>query len=286
MGGDMSGFFLLPSFVQWTQEGRMSIKHASTVSDNFIAILPVLLTYEDLRTRESYPGIDRIATLAGVSPNTASTFLNTLAEWKWLHISRKPARLPGRMKHVYKMLYGAYGPQSEPTNWIRMDNALVRDGVWAVMPPSARRVYLVLRANGLREHRADGEWLNENDLDGTAAEYQFVPAKFWGSAYLTEATGLPDRTLRDAKAWLVKEGLVYSTHEHQEEGLLMPFDPQRHVPRVLKALETTRERNDTRGIAPASGYDKRGIRQLRRRTSGSERTPGATAGTRTVKKEQ
>lgn len=266
IGGDMNGYFLLPSVAVWIRDGKFNITHHGSVSDNFIAILPVLLAHENRTTRESFPSIARITTLAGVSSTSASDFLRELDKSGWLQIIRKS--IPGGLtQHVYKMRYTPYGPESISTDWIRIDKDMVLERVWAVMPPSVRRIYLIFRANGLREWCADGSWVPGADEGfDPEATCQFVPAEYWEPRYLQETSGLAQSTIREAKAWLWKAQLLKPTDDGQEPGIMMPFKPQMQAPKIIESLAKPRRRSDSeRNISQPSGHTIRSIRQMRRK---------------------
>lgn len=277
-------FVLLPSFGYWTREGRMNVNHKKSIGDEFIAIFPVLVSFENSVSRRSFPSLDKLAKLAGVSPNTAQQQVLTMSIRPdrpngWLHIIKKPIG-HGRTQHIYQMAYAAYAG-TESKEWIRIARAVFHKGVWAVMTPSARRVYLVLRAHGQFMERADGEWVEIEDTAGVLATEVYVPAAYWATSHLVKATGLNERTVREAKAWFIAADMAYPTADDQEEGVMMPFDPQRHAPKVLESIAATRKRNTERGIAPAaSGYAKRDIQRLRRTQAAGQKKSTSTQSVR------
>lgn len=255
-------FILLPpSFRLHAKEDGLR-----TLSDAFLALLPTLIAHENAETRMSYPSLDRLSALAGISPNTASAKIKEMSvgSHAWLNIVRHPLE-GGRVQHRYKMLYPRYEPgTSDPKEWIRMDIAMFHQGVWSVMSPATKRVYLILRAYASREEVAVGQWLDIEDVKGVDAEAAYLPPTFWDTRFLAERSGLAPRTVTQSKQWLYENGLVAPTDVDQEEGLLMPFDPKREAPKVLEAIARRKVRNEERGYPPASGYTTRGIRKMRR----------------------
>lgn len=267
-------YALLPNFAEWTREGRMSLAHAKPVHDHFIAVLPVLISFENAATRKSYPSLDKLAKLAGVSPTSAKEVLDINSARSghpngWWQILKKPIS-HGRTKHIYQMLYARYAGGDSP-DWIRVATSVFHRGVWAIMTPATKRVYLVLRAHGQFEEQAeDGISRPVELVAGVQATGVFVPAAYWATGYLVKATGLASRTVSEAKAWLIGNGLAYATDNDQEEGVMMPFDPQRKCDKVLASIAATQKRNQVRGIAPASGHAKRDIQRLRKAQIGGK----------------
>jgi len=78
--------------------------------------------------------------------------LKRLAEVGWFTIESRP-----HGGTVFRLTYAQYDPGvSKPEAWVRLARELIFSGVWAVMPPSARTLYLVLLANSTFGHLADG----------------------------------------------------------------------------------------------------------------------------------
>ncbi len=264
----MAGYVLLPPvFAEYCREGK-------SLGDDFIAVMPVLIAYDNPVTRKCWPSLETIRILAGVRQEKAKQLIERISVRTgnpngWLHIQKKPIG-NGRTQYVYELLYPRYSAASISQDWIKIDKSVILKGLWAVMPPTTRRVYLTLRARGLPAHRADGEWLIDADnlRDAEYSEH-FLPASYWGTSFLMEKTGIPERTIRESKAWIRDAGMAYpTTVEDVEAGMMMPFNPQRRAPKVLAALNSVRSRNQERGITPAaSGYAKRDIRQLQRAAS-------------------
>lgn len=259
----MKRFALLPGFGGWAREGRMNRKRVDSAPDTLIAILPVLICFENAQTRLSFPSLARLSALSGLSPTTASALLQAMnaSNGPWLRILREPIGY-GRVKHVYKMGYGQYCGEN-PRDWIRMDAALIINGIWGAMSPATRRLYLVLRALSWHEAKVEGKPWAKLDCD-LWPDCAFVPAARMELADLVELTGLSKRTIRESKSWMLHNGLMRPTDPLEHDGVLMPFDPCRRAPRVLAAIEATARREKTRGFGQASGYAKRSLRQMRK----------------------
>jgi len=191
-----------------------------------------------------------------------------------LRIEQRPAAR-GRTRHVYIMQYPPYTPgESDSGQWIRLDREIVMQGVWAAMRPATRRLYLVLRAHCLRQEHADGErWVDPGDLEGVQAEGAFLPAQFMSQDFLMQHTGLAPRTIRDSRQWLLDSGLAYPTPCSQVPGLILPFSPGCHAPKVLHALQASQEQAPSQENGAASGYITRTLRGMRRqqRKTGAKR---------------
>jgi hypothetical protein len=259
----MPRFALLPGFGAWAREGRMSKKREDGAPDTFIAILPVLICHENAETRLSFPSLARLSALSGLSPTTASAHLQAMnaSNGPWLRILREPIGY-GRVKHVYKMGYGQYCGEN-PRDWIRMDAALIINGIWGAMSPATRRLYLVLRALSWHGAKVEGKPWSTLDCE-LWPDNAFVPAAHMELPSLVELTGLAGRTVRESKRWMLANGLMRPTDSLEHDGVLMPFDPGRKAPHVLAAIEATKRREADRGYGKASGYARRSMRQMRK----------------------
>jgi len=277
-----TGFILLPALARWARGGHLHIE-TGEVPDVFLALLPVLVCFENAATRLSFPGLRKLAALAGLSPTTASHVLTAMGQKEdgWWHVIKKSIG-HGRTQHLYQMRYSCYDGTTPAGDWIRMSRSMVLGGVWAVMPPATRRIYITLRAHGQHEERAAGQWIPAEELAGTLSETVFVPADVaLPSGYLMELTGYCARTVFSAREWLFDNGLAFVTEEGQAPGIIMPIDPGLEAPEVLEGVAAAQERDRQRGFAPArSGYAMRTLKRLReKRTDGQCRKRLVTAGT-------
>jgi hypothetical protein len=155
---------------------------------------------------------------------------------------------------VFRLTYAQYEPGvSKAEAWIRLAREMIFSGVWAVMPPSARTLYLVLLANSTFGHLADGEWIEMEDgsWKDDLCDFDFVPAQCLEPSSLKRLSGLADRNFRKVRGWLQDNGLIFPTSHDQRPGLIIPRNPGRYSPAVKERLATLKEKplNRSRGGA-------------------------------------
>ena len=207
------GFALLP-FGEHAREGSVG-----KWSDAWLSVLTVLISFENKETRKSYPSLDTIAALAGVSKSNVGGTIGLLQTNKWLAISREKAGR-GRQRYVYTMRYSPYAASfgaGEGNKWISVYDDVVKSGVWAVMSPSVRKLYLVMKAFSMEGFYANTGWADSYTDAYTelrhdyAEDFDFMPASVldgFGKERPTLASlcGIADKTYRDAKNWLTDNG--------------------------------------------------------------------------------
>lgn len=226
MPNDERGFLLLP-LAEQLRDGRIS-----DWKDGPLSVLVVLIAHENARTREARPAISRIAVLAGIRKANVRPCLESLAAAGWC----RPAK-----GSAWEMLTARYDGDS--TRWIRISRPLIFDGVWSVMPPSAKRLYLVLLSLAWMGHHANYECISCYDLEDynyDSEDFVFVPAQHAEPVELARLAGLEPRTFRQARQWLLNAGLIQPTSQDQAPGLLLPHDPRLSAPSVMERLARVR----------------------------------------------
>ncbi len=218
--------------------------------DNILAVLPVLIAHENAQTRLARPGQERIATLAGVSKSTVSHSVNELEGGGWLRKVIVPIA-GGRTRFEYRMAYARYESGDTSGRWIVVHDYIILRGIWAAMAPSTRRLYLVLlslswagEAAGYTEDNVS-DWMAETPLEENG---RFVDASRLDPAYLRELAYIGPRTFARAWGWLTDNELVRPSEESAvvdvdfyREGVVLPFDPDRYAPVVMKRLEESKQ---------------------------------------------
>lgn len=221
-------FILLPMGRSYVDDMRLC-----STSDRMLAVLPVLIAHENHETRMCWPSIARVAALAGVGKETVVRATNELELFGWLKMHHG-----GSGRVCYELGYRPYDPDLNSSDYTRIDRPVIMRGLWAAIPASAKRLYVAMRALSVMGHRASGEWISDPDesscLDTDCSE-AFLPASRLGPSDLCDVTGLSPRTFRYARSWLLDNELALVSDD--VEGLILPFDPERYSPAVLKRLE-------------------------------------------------
>ena len=273
------GFALLP-FGQTARIGAMT-----EWPDVTLSVLTVLISFENQKTREAYPGMDTIAALAGISKTSVGPAIRNLQKAGWLKpMRRRPMR--GRAHWVYRMLYRRYekGPGSG-SEWISIYHDVIRSGVWAVMPPSARKLYLVMKAFAGEGAYADAGGISghnglSSDLKaGFARDFDFIPVSVLDGfgrerPTLANLCGIADRTFRDARAWLTDNGLMRFYEGESYSGLAFPYKPNRYAPKILELLENIKKTRSETARRGCTGHAQKALRALKMRSKKAGRQSG------------
>lgn len=230
------GFVLLP-LARMAREGKLA-----GWSDKGIAVLPVIVAHENAVTRLAWPSVARVAALAGVGKEAAREAVHSLECGGWLARVVRPGG-----GGAWKMTYLRYRPGAASGDWIRLGQDMVLRGAWAAFPPSAKRLYLILRGLSLLGHRATGTWIPNHEFDPNDLEANaFLPAQALDPGGLQELTGLNSRTLRHARAWLLENGMMLPSDEWEAPGMILPFEPGRYSPAVLDRVGRLRDETNNR----------------------------------------
>ena len=261
------GFAMLP-FRLHAREGSLSMW-----SDNQLSILAVLISFENRKTRLSFPNHDTIAALAGVSKGTIPNVISVLSDGGWFSVVRETV---GRMRirHAYHMKYASYDAGNNDRRWITVYNNIIKSGVWAVMPPSARKLYIVFKSFSYPGTYADHAWQDIDTLAYLLDEYpfDFMPESFldiFGTEAcptLAKLCGVSERTYRDAKKWLTDNNLMQYHEGDKFSGLAFPHNPERYSPRVLASIEAAKAASAERHGRALSSGSKRTIRAMKKST--------------------
>jgi len=246
------------------------------MDDHALTTLVVLIAHESARTRIACPSQDRMAILAGISKQAVATAVDGLAVARWLQKSRLPAP-GGRTRFQYHMTYARYVRGDTSASWLRLESHMVLNGIWAVMPPSVRRLYLCLLAmswsgdTALITEDNERDWLLEPRSSGAG---RFVDARYLEPSELRRLVRIEPRTFTRAWAWLTAEKLLEpvsdDSYENENsvcrEGVFLANLPDLYAPAVLERI--AKLKSDASFVTPGA---KRLLRHTRR-TSGSGQT--------------
>lgn len=265
------GFALLP-WAEHFRDGRMP-----TIPDSWIAVLPVIIAHANAN-REAWPGYARICALASVSRSTLHEAIDGLVRSGWIY---QYTRNAGKISHnVYRLIYGN---KADSRRWIALHHDIIFSGVWAMMRPSDRKVYLMLRAFGWRGGHSMAADFVACDIDMLGEPYasicrdsNFLPAHIYDPTVFQQLSGMKARTYRASFAWLLSNRLVIAVGEKNDmqEGLLMPFRPGRYAPDIKERLMLAK--TASRGKMEASSGAKRSLSFARRRQSRDSAAPASS----------
>ena len=270
------GFALLP-FGLFAREGSLA-----TWPDNQISILGVLISFENRKTRLSFPNHDTIAALAGVSKTTIPTAIDKLSRSGWILVVRKSIGRV-RVQHAYQMKYMSYDLRgNDDRRWVTVYDTIIRSGVWAVMPPSARKLYLVLKSFSYPGGYADIGWQDGSTLADLLDEYpyDFMPEHLLDEfgkeerPTLANLCGVSERTYRDAKKWLIDNNLMKYHEGDMFNGFTFPHNPGKYAPNVLAAIEAAKAASVARLAGALSSGSKRTIRAIKKSTKLAQKRTG------------
>ncbi len=267
----MAGFLLLP-LKQQILEGKLH-----QMDDHVLATLVVLIAHESARTRIACPSQDRIAILAGVSQHSVASAVSALTASGWLQKSRLPAS-GGRTRFQYRMAYARYQNGDTSGRWLRLGSYVVLNGIWAAMPPSARRLYLALLSlswsgsSMLITEENQWDWFLERRDSGAG---YFVDARYLAPSELRRLAGIEPRTFTRAWAWLKDENLLEPVSDDSDEdeisecrdGVLLANLPDHYAPAVLARL--ARLKKEVLAVPPDA---KQLLRHTRRTSEGKNTT--------------
>jgi len=258
-----NGFILVP----WGEPAREG-KFAQFIGDE-VSTLVVLMSFENAETREAFPSLDTIAALAGMSKTTVMKCIDKLKKNNWFNVTYKRIG-NGRSKNVYQMTYQRY-TGGDSTGWIKIHHDIIRNGVWAIMPPSVRKLYLVMKAFCVAGSYADHGWLEIEEGDGSWYDFQedfdFMPASVFDGfgkvrPYLYELCRIQDKTYRDAKKWLFDNDLIRYYEGDYCNGLAFPYDARRYAPKVLETMEQKKEQQAI-SRKGCTGHAKKAFRAMK-----------------------
>lgn len=158
-----------------------------------------------------------------------------------------------------------------------MYDDVIKSGVWAVMPPSARKLYLVMKAFTVEGFYANTGWADPytdayTDLRHDYAEdFDFMPASVLDGfgrerPTLANLCGLNDRTYRFAKNWLTDNQLMHFYEGDYYTGLAFPHKPNRFAPKVLEAMENKKKVQGDAARRGCTGHAKKSLRAIKVRS--------------------
>ena len=274
------GFAMLP-FRLHAREGSLSMW-----SDNQLSILAVLISFENRKTRLSFPNHDTIAALAGVSKTTIPTAIDELRRSGWFLVVRKSIGRV-RVQHAYQMKYTSYVTcGNDDRRWVTVYDDVIKSGVWAVMPPSVRKLYIIMKSFCSPGTYADYGWLDGDNLHDFFSDrlsdypFDFMPESFLDGFGTTERPalaqlcGVSDRTYRDAKKWLTDNGLMQYYEGEAYSGIAFPYKPGKYAPNVLAAIEAAKAASVARLAGALSSGSKRTIRAIKKSTKLAQKRTG------------
>lgn len=257
--------------------------------DASLSVFTVLIAFENKETRKSFPSFDTIAALGGVSKGSVGNTIYSLQKGNLLTPIKEPISR-GRTRYVYEMRYTPYSAffgAGAGSNWVSIYDDLIKSGTWAVMPPSARKLYLVMKAFTVEGFFAETGWLNQ-EYDGAywgrydfESDFDFMPASTLDGFGRTEPTlaelcGVADRTYRDARAWLIDNQLMHFYEGGYYSGLAFPYRPNRYAPKVLDTMESKKKAEGTAIKRDCTGHTKKIIRSIRVRSTQAKKRGGDT----------
>lgn len=217
----------------------------------------------------AWPSLGRLARLAGVSKSSVGDALMNLAERGWI-------RGRGRKYHV---------SLGEICDSVAIYQLVVFSGLWAACTPTARKLYLILRAlsrpgggvNILNWDDAVEEAIGEDGL-------QHVRFCDLDPSYLAALIGCSSRTYRDAMCRLRHLDLVRDPEVEDEEEeedyevgfdcLLLPNNPGFVMPGIVRSPD--RKEGSPR---PVSSGARRSAAWARKRAAGSKALEAARRAT-------
>jgi hypothetical protein len=263
------GSFVLLPFQSIIHRGELP-----RFSDAELALLPVLIAHENQQNRKAFPSQDRISILAGIRKKRVSEAISGLANSGWVHAYAVP--LPGgRSRYEYVLKYPAYSPENKDI-WFSLPKGLFLNGVWGDMPPSVKKLYLVLQALSWRYEMVEvpnpSSWLEWETAmeEGDESWERFVDSRFLVGQELDFATGLSSRTRRWAMEWLEHVGLFHIVDDELEEarpGAILEDAGRWESRHRLEKL-------NSRGVTEAPPQAKSMIAQRKRREKSQRRTTG------------
>lgn len=276
------GFALLP-FGEFARDGKIA-----RWPDAWLSVLVILISFENKETRKSYPSLDTIATLGGVSKGNVGNAIKLLHEDKWLTLGRESSGR-GRQRYVYTMLYPPYSASfgaGEGNNWISVYDDVIKSGVWAVMPPSVRKLYLVMKAFTMEGFYANTGWADGYTSESYgdirhdfAEDFDFMPASVldgFGKERppLANLCGIADKTFRDAKNWLTDNELMHFYEGDYCTGLAFPHRPNRVAPKVIEAMESKKKEQAELTRRGCTGHAKKSLRAIKVRSKQADQRGG------------
>jgi len=161
----------------------------ATYKDADLSVLVVLAAHADRRDGTCFPGLERIAKLAGVRKATISTATGRLEMQGRLTVTHKAeARGAGYRVNL------AGEPRSQVCIW----HAMVHTGLWASLTPASRKLYLWAQAVSWQEDEGGQE----------STKTRFIKSSVVLPVTIAKLIGVTERTYRRALAQLKATGLV------------------------------------------------------------------------------
>lgn len=233
-----SQFSLIP-FGDWVRNGTLRRGE----SDGEIFVLPVLVSFAD-SFRVASPSQNTLAALSGMRKANVAEALKRLEARNWLITSKE--RRGRRFVHAYTLTFEQYRKGGAQERFVKIYYTLVRNGLWAIMPPAAKKLLIVLMAHSLPGHvsgrnfeRMGIDW--REVVDEAPLPYAFLPQERISPGRLAEMAGLPERSFRFAKCWLFRNRMVRE-HEPEQEypGWIVRLGTTQAVPGLFDRLEKMR----------------------------------------------
>lgn len=232
-----------------------------------ISIAPVLVShYMNKEHDVCLPSQDRISALAGIRKE----FVQYNIDKNMFTVSKVTQR-NNRKRTEYRRIYDK---ELEPRSYISISHYIIFNGIWANLTPSAKRLYLVLKAFTYpgcyaalggeafnMDYSYSGETRFDCDITSDIEEYDydFLPQTTLENIYeeqpLSLLCGLEERTYRRAYQELKDKELILSTDDsYAKDGLIFPNSNGKWYPETVK-----RANMPTRTISTKT---KRTVRRL------------------------
>lgn len=220
--------------------------------------------------------------MGGVSKGNIGDTIYLLQKDKWLTIGRE-ALTRGRNRYIYSMCYAPYSASfgaGEGKNWVSVYYDIIKSGVWAVMPPSVRKLYLVMKAFTVEGFYANTGWADQCGCSSFdyqevrhdfVEDFDFMPASVLDGfgrerPTLANLCGIADKTFRDAKNWLTDNELMHFYEGDYYTGLAFPHKPNRYAPKVIEAMENKKKVQSETERRGCTGHAKKTLRAIKVRS--------------------
>ena len=245
-------------------------------------LYPVLCSFTDSLNR-CCPSQNVLAALSGIRKQSISSIVESLEYYGM--VTKRPVRSGKRCYTEYTLHHEQHKTSDLPsTEFIPVGYTILRNGLWALMSGATKMLYLTLLAHCYPGHHATVGWVGQGndsvadahaifdasfDEDGNRISYGFIPQSKILPGEFARLAGIPSKTYRNARTWLVQNGLLRPNTEYEFPGWIVKWQTNLWVPGIFERL-AKQQADDAKRLAKATRSAKASTTHMRKADTGRD----------------
>jgi hypothetical protein len=245
-------------------------------------LYPVLCSFTDPLNR-CCPSQNVLAALSGIRKQSIAYIISE--DEAYGLITKRAVRNGKRCYTEYTLHHKQYGTSDLPsTDFIPIGYTILRNGLWALMSSATKLLYITLLAHCYPGHHATVGWVGQGndsvadayaifdasfDEDGNRISYGFIPQSKILPGEFARLAGIPSKTYRNARTWLVQNGLLRPNTEYEFPGWIVNWQTNLWVPGIFERL-AKQQADDAKRLAKATRSAKASTTHMRKADTGRD----------------